>query len=95
MIWKISALAKFEIWGVFANTLTLDDNYPVPILQTLKDLVRPLSKKSRVRTCFDSQYVKGSQTLVKTPRDQFYRIFSSLWGEIIWKVSALDKFEKS
>ena len=63
MIWKISALAKFEIWGVFANTLTLDDNYPVPILQTLKDLVRPLSKKSRVRTCFDSQYVKGSQTL--------------------------------
>ena len=35
-------------------------------LQTVKDLVRPLSKKSRFRTPFDSQHVKGSQTLVKS-----------------------------
>ena len=35
-------------------------------LQTVKDLVRPLSKKHRFRTPFDSQHVKGSQTLVKS-----------------------------
>ena len=34
-------------------------------LQTVKDLVRPLSKKQRFRTPFDGQHVKGSQTLVK------------------------------
>ena len=34
-------------------------------LETAKDLVRPLSKKHRFRTHFDSQHVKGSQTLVK------------------------------
>ena len=32
-------------------------------LQTVKDFFRPLSKKHRLRTPFDSQYVKGSQTL--------------------------------
>ena len=35
-------------------------------LQIVKDLVRPLSKKHRFRTPFDSQHVKGSQTLVKS-----------------------------
>ena len=29
MIWKISPLLKFEISGVFVNTLTADDKYPV------------------------------------------------------------------
>ena len=33
-------------------------------VQTLKDLVRPISKKHRFRTSFDSQHVKGPQTLV-------------------------------
>ena len=33
-------------------------------LQTVKDLFRPLSKKHRLRIPFDSQDVKGSQTLV-------------------------------
>ena len=35
-------------------------------LQTVKDLVRPLSKKHHFRTRFDCQHVKGSQTLVKS-----------------------------
>ena len=35
-------------------------------LQGVKDFVRPLSKKHRFRTPFDSQNVKGSQTLVKS-----------------------------
>ena len=28
MIWKISSLLKFEILGVFVNTLTANDKYP-------------------------------------------------------------------
>ena len=35
-------------------------------LQTVKDLVRPLSKKRRFRTPFESQHVKGPQTIVKS-----------------------------
>ena len=34
-------------------------------LQNVKDLVRPLSKKHRSRTPFDSQHVKDFQTLAK------------------------------
>ena len=37
-----------------------------PKLETVKDLVRPLSKKYRFRTFLDSQHVKGSQTLVNS-----------------------------
>ena len=37
-----------------------------PKLQTVKDLVRPLSKKRRFRTSFNSQHVRGSQTFVKS-----------------------------
>ena len=29
MTWKISLLLKLEILGVFVNTLTADDKYPV------------------------------------------------------------------
>ena len=35
-------------------------------LQAVKDLVRPLRKKQCFTKPFDSQHVKGSQTLVKT-----------------------------
>ena len=35
-------------------------------LQTVKDLVRPMSKKRPLRTPFDSQHVKGSQTPAKS-----------------------------
>ena len=34
-------------------------------LQIAKNFVRPLSKKHRFRTLFDSQHVKMSQTIVK------------------------------
>ena len=37
-----------------------------PNLQTVKDLVRSLSKKRCFRTHFDSQDVKGFQTLAKS-----------------------------
>ena len=38
-----------------------------PKLQTVKILVRPLSKKRRFRTRFDSQHAKASQILAKSP----------------------------
>ena len=38
-----------------------------PKLQTVKNLVRPLSKKHRFRTRFDSQHVKSSQIFAKSP----------------------------
>ena len=37
-----------------------------PKLQTVKNLVRPLSKKRPFRTCFDSEHVKASQLLAKS-----------------------------
>ena len=64
-----------------------------PKLETVKNLVRPLSKKHRFRTSFHTQYVKGSQTLVKSGWEHFYQIFSSFWEEIIWKKSPFLKFE--
>ena len=36
-----------------------------PKLQTVKFLFKPLPKKLHFKTSFDSQYIKGSQTLVK------------------------------
>ena len=35
-------------------------------LQTMKILDRPRSKKHRLRTTVDSQYVKGSQTYINS-----------------------------
>ena len=37
-----------------------------PKLQTVKDLLRPLIEKRHFRISFDSQHIKGSQTLVKS-----------------------------
>ena len=65
----------------------------LPELQTVKDLVRPLSKKRHFRTSFNIQHVKVSQTLVKYAWQNFYHIFSSPWGEIISKISQILKLE--
>ena len=45
-------------------------------LQTVRDLVRPLSKKHRFRTPLDSQHVKGFQTLIKSAWQHFHHIFN-------------------
>ena len=58
-------------------------------LQTVKILVRPLSKKRRFRTRFDSQHVKASQILAKSPWECFYHVFSSFSGNFICKMSPL------
>ena len=49
--------------------------------QTVKDLVRPVFRKHRSRTPFDSQHFKESQALVKSAGEQFHHIFSSSLGD--------------
>ena len=58
-------------------------------LQTVKNFLRPLSKKRRFRTGFDSQHVKPSQIHGKSPWERFYHVFSSFSGKSIWKMSPL------
>ena len=131
-IWKMSLLVICEILGLFVNTLTVDDKYPLlnfpnlpkklfsnffglflespsnckhfekimivityvfRNLQTVKDLVRPLSRKRPFRTPFDSQHVEGFQTLVKSSWKQFYHILLLLWETLIWKISLFVIYE--
>ena len=61
----------------------------LPKLRTVKGLVRPLSKKRSLRTLFESQHLKGSQTLMKSVWEHFYQILSTLWENLIWKTSSL------
>ena len=56
-------------------------------------MITPLTIQRRLKTPFDSQHVKRFQTLVKSSWEHFYHVFSSLWGEIIWKISPWLKFE--
>ena len=58
-------------------------------LETVKVLLRPLSKKGPFRKRFDSQHVKASQILVKSPWDRFYHVFLSLSGKFILKMFLL------
>ena len=82
----------YQILNIFAKKKIVIANVFLR-LQTLKDLVRPLSKKRRFRTSFDIQHVKVSQTLVKSLWEDFYHIFSALWREMMSRISALLKFE--
>ena len=61
----------------------------LPNLETVKILIRPLSKKRSFRKRFDSQHVKVSQKLQISPLEDFYQFFSSFWGKFIWKISLL------
>ena len=47
-----------------------------PKFQTVKILVRPLSKNCGLRKRFDSQHEKVSQILAKSPGEQFFHLFS-------------------
>ena len=60
-----------------------------PKLETVKILLRPLSKERRFGTRFYSQHVKASQVLAKYPLQRFCHVFSSLSGKLIWKMSPL------
>ena len=58
-------------------------------LQIVKSLVRPLSKKHRLRKPFVSQHFKGSQSLPKGALEHFHQVLLSLWENLIWKISPL------
>ena len=84
----------FHLWNLhqFFNlfkerTIAIANLFPK--LQTVKILVRPLSKKHRFRTRFGSQHVKASQIVPKSPWDRFNHVFSSFSAKLIWKVSPL------
>ena len=61
----------FHFWNLQQILNILKENMIVmtnafPKLQTVKNLVRTLSKRRRFRARFDSQHVKASQTLAKS-----------------------------
>ena len=60
-----------------------------PKLKTVKIFVRPLSKKCPFRTLSESQHVKVSQILAKSPWERFYHVFLSFSGNLIWNMSPL------
>ena len=80
-ILNIFKIKKIVIANVFAK------------LATVQGSVTPLTIQRRLKTSFDSQHVKRFQTLVKSSWEHFYHIFSSFWGEMIWKIFPLLKFE--
>ena len=63
-----------------------------PKLQTVKDLVRTLSKNLRLRTLIEIQHMKGSQTPVKSVWEHFYQILSTLWRKMTSNCSRLWEF---
>ena len=58
-----------------------------PQLQIVKNLVRPLCKKCSFRTRFDSQHVKVSQKLAKSPWENIFHVFPLFWENLIWEMS--------
>ena len=58
-----------------------------PKLQTEKNFVTVLCKKRRFRTPLESEHVKVSRILAKSPWECFYHVFSSFKGKLIWKMS--------
>ena len=60
-----------------------------PKLHTVNILIRPLCKKRRFKKHFDSQHVKSSQIIGKSPWERFYHVFSSFWWKLIWEMSPL------
>ena len=81
--WKLhqtlNSLKKMMI--IIANVL--------PKLQTVKNLVRPLTIKRCFKTRFHSQHVKACKVHAKSPRERFHHVFSSFSGKLIWKLSTL------
>ena len=59
-------------------------------LQTVKDLIKPFSKKYRFRRPFESKQVKGCQTLVKSYESTFIIFFRH--SERTWFYKSLGPF---
>ena len=80
-ILKVFKQKKILIANVFAK------------LTTVSGFVPPLTIHCRLKTSFDSQHVKRLETRAKSSLGIFYHNFSSLWGEMTWKICPWLKFE--
>ena len=68
-----------------------------PKLQSLKNMVTSMSKKSRFKGSFEKQHGKRAQTLLKGAWQYLYHIYWSLWRKwtckksvlVTWKISSL------
>ena len=60
-----------------------------PKLQTVKIFVRPLSENLHFASRFDSQHIKVSQKLLKSPWEHVYDLFLSFLEKLISKMSPL------
>ena len=81
-----------QVLNIFKKNKILIANV-FPILATFQGLLTPLTIQRRLKTSFDSQHAKRFQTQVKAWWEHFYHIFSSMWRQIIWKISPWLKFE--
>ena len=92
-------LVFYSIYGIFIKFWTFSKKNKIVVanvfleLAPVQGLVMPLTIQRCLKTSFDSQHVKPFQTLVKSSWDHLYHIFSTLWGEMIWKISPLLMFE--
>ena len=91
---KLSVFFFFHFWNLYQILNILKKTMIVmvnvfPKWQTAEILLKPLSKKCRFRTRFDSQHVKASQMLVKSTWVHFCHVFLSLSGKLIWQMSLL------
>ena len=62
-------------------------------LVTVQNLVTPPTIQRNLKRSFDCEHVARFETLAKSLLEHFYHSFSSLWGEMIWKISPWLKFE--
>ena len=72
----------FLFWKLHQTLNSLENTMIViaivlPKLPTMKNLVRPLTKKRRYRTRFHSQHVKASKIHAKSRRERFHHVFPS------------------
>ena len=80
---KAFSIFLFKFWKLhYILNILKKKMIVIPILfrklLTMKDLLKPLSKKHRSRKPFDSEHVKLSQFLVKCALNHFHVVFSSL-----------------
>ena len=79
-------LKSTSILEHFSKRITLKDDV-FPKIRSAKEMVRWMSTTPSFRTSFDSQHVKGSQTLIETAQQHFYNAFA--WEKLSRKVSLI------
>ena len=77
-----------QILNVFKEKMIVIGNV-FPKLETVKNLVRTLSKRHGFRACFECQLGRACEILAKSPWERFSHVFSSISGNLIWKISPL------